>query len=230
MPLTVRLLELLYRKPEIWVPYKEMCLPDRILTSITMSVEELRDLLGRPPISASPLELKLWENGFDAERKKFFAPCIQLLGQLTSLVLPSVNFSPAELTWAYSVTTTRAALTVDDELLAGQLIPLVDMMNHASHPLCDIAPPPSWLPPGMRAELAVQADPAQLRVVAVPGKPTLLMRGERLLGRLDDCAIIRAPKGGLRPGDEALIEYHPTPFPDRATQIAFALTYGFCPP
>ncbi len=39
----------------------------------------------------------------------------------------------------------------------------------------------------------------------------LLMRGGRPLGRLDDCFIATAPKGGLRAGEEARYQYHDPP-------------------
>ena len=214
------------------MPYKDLCLPIRILTSTTMTLDELRDLLERPPISATPAELKFWEDNL-ALTMEYYAQCVQVLGQLLSLVLPTTRVDPAELVWAYSVTATRSIMTAEDELRGGgpgHLIPLFDMMNHGARPVCDLAQPPFLARPGARAALAVQAAPAQLRVAAEPGRPALLLRGGRPLGRLDDCGIIQAPPGGLRAGDEARFEYPPTPFPDRVAQIIFVLTYGFCPP
>ncbi len=78
--------------------------------------------------------------------------------------------------------------------------------------------------------LATFTAPTQLRVVAAPGEPALLMRGERPLSRLDDCiVIIQVPLDDVLAGEEARFEYHPTPFQDRLTKIRFALSYGFCP-
>ncbi len=213
------------------MPYKEMCLPNRILSFLTMTSDELRDFLERPPISANPSEIKFLEGGLN-NTKKVYAQCVQVMGQLLSLVLPNIDVDSEEITWAYTVVMSRSIQTPEEVLRGGgpgQLIPLFDMMNHAARPVCDLAQPSFLAKPGERARLAAQAAPAQLRVVAAPGEPALLMRGERPLGRLDDCVIIQAPPLGLRAGEEARFEYHPTPFPDRLAKIRFALSYGFCP-
>jgi hypothetical protein len=159
MPLTIRIVELLHTQPEIWMPYKEMCLPNRILSFLTMTSDELRDFLERPPISANPSEIKFLEGGVNHD-KKVYAQCVQVMGQLLSLVLPNIDVDSEEITWAYTVMMSRSIQTPEEVLRGGgpgQLIPLFDMMNHAARPACDLAQHNVHVKPGERARLAAQA-------------------------------------------------------------------------
>jgi hypothetical protein len=229
-PLAIRLLELLHTQPEIWMPYKELCLPDRVPTAITMTSDELRDLLSQVPISAADLARE--EHG-QRYTREVFAECFEVLTQLLPLVLPTVDdVDPAEITWAFTIVQTRSRLTDEDNLRGfgpGHLVPLFDMMNHAVGDTCSFVLRPQIALPGMRAHRAVEADPARLSVVAGPDGAELLMRGGRPLGRLDDCLIVTAPMGGLRAGEEARFEYHDTRKLGPEERLQFLSTYGFYP-
>jgi hypothetical protein len=230
-PLAIRLLELLHTQPEIWVPYKELSLPERIPNICTMNSEELREMLNGLPIRLHPADFTVLE----ASRKltqETTAECFEVLAQLLRLVVPAVDVRPAEIPWAFTIAQTRSVLTNEENARGfgtGHLIPLFDMLNHASAGTCSVAPAsPSHL--AARAAAAAQAAPeAQLSVAAGPDGAALLLRGGWPLGRLDDCVILRAPGGGLRAGEEARLQYQ-DPMPDSpAERVKFAVTYGFYP-
>jgi hypothetical protein len=231
-PLTIRLLELLHTQPEIWMPFKELSLPDRIQNVATMNSDELRNMLTQLSINLNPAEFTQWESNCKATQEAF-ARCFEVLSQLLPLVLPTVEVDPAEITWAFTVVQTRSMLT-DEEVArgsgTGQLVPLFDMLNHSpAAPTCNYAPPSSLIGQGIRAMLAVQADPVQLSVDFGPDGAALLARGGRPLGRLDDCLIVTASSGGLRAGEEARLRYHDPPELSQEGRMMFALTYGFDP-
>jgi hypothetical protein len=198
----------------------------RIQTGTTLTSEELRHLLTQLPITLSPADFELWEIRRRSSQE-VFAECCEILSQLLPLVLPpGVDVDPAEITWAFTVVETRSGVTKEDHnrgFGTGQLIPLVDMLNHASANTC------SFAPRGARAARAVQADPARLSVAVGPDGTELLMCDGRPLGRLDDCRIVTAPSGGLRAGEEVRFEYHEPASLSPDERIMFAMTYGFYP-
>jgi hypothetical protein len=228
----IRLLELLHTQPDVWAPYKELCLPDRVLNIITMNSEELRDMLTHLPIALTPTDLTMWEEG-RKDTQEVFAECLEVLTQLLPLALPAVDsIDLGEITWAFTVVQTRAVLTDEESTRGfgtGHLVPLFDMLNHAPANTCTFVPLPHLAVRGLRASRAVQADPTRLSVASGPDGAELLMRDGRPLGRLDDCLIVRAPKGGLRAGEEVRFKYHDTAALGPKEKIAFALTYGFYP-
>jgi len=225
----IMLLELLHTQPEIWVPYKELSLPARILTVATMNSDELRVLLTQLPISLSPADFDVW-GGSRKTTQELFATCIDVVAQLLPLVIPTVDdVDPAEITWALTVVQTRSIMIGEDIARGPSLVPLFDMLNHAPARACDFVPESHQIGRDLRAELAIQVDPAQLRVVTGPDGGALLMRGGRPLGRLDDCLILMAPKAGLRAGEEARFEYQDTESYSQKKRTMFALTYGFYP-
>ena len=222
-PLTIRLLELLHTQPEVWMPYRRMCLADRIQTSITMTAEELSDLLKRMPISFSPEENKLLEK-CRIDTQKVFNSFLPVLTFLLDLVLPGVTIEPAEITWAFTVVQTRASAGGDR---GGKLVPLFDMLNHADSPVCMLLSAPHELDPGALGMLALLVDPTQLSLAA--HEPAVLMRRGRRLGRIDDCAVLIAPSSGVRAGAELRLQYHDTSVRDMQADVNFAMTYGFYP-
>jgi hypothetical protein len=225
-PLTIRLLELLHTQPAIWIPYKELCPPERIQTGNTLTSNELRQFLKKLPITLSLSDFMLWEL-MRSSSQDVFADCIKVISQLLSLVLPTgVDIDPTEITWAFNVVETRSVLTEEAHNRGSntnQIVPLFDMLNHASGNTCSFAPRDA------RRKCALQADPARLSVVIGPDGAELLMRDGRPLGRLDDCIVVRASSSGLRAGEEARFEYHDTASLRPMERIMFSLTYGFYP-
>jgi hypothetical protein len=208
------------------MPYKKLCLPDRIQTMVTMTAEELSDLLKRMPISVTPEELTDWEACRVRNRQAFNA-CLPVLTLLLGLVLPGVAIEPAEITWAYTVAQTRA---VTSDGGSGKMVPLFDMLNHAVSPVCILAHSPHSLPPDFLAQLALDADPAHVRLTPpAPGEPAILTRRGRRLARLDACDILIAPPDGAPAGAELRLQYHDTSVRDRQADIQFAVSYGFYP-
>ena len=208
------------------MPYKRLCLPDRIQTMVTMTAEELRDLLKGMPISISPEEFADWE-ACRIRNRNAFAGCIPVLTLILRLVLPGVAIEPAEITWAYTVTQTRA---VTSDGGSGKIVPLFDMLNHAVAPVCLLAHSPHSFPPDFLAQLALDADPANLRLAAAgPGRPAALTRRGRRVAALADCDILIAPREGARAGAELRLQYHDTSARDRQADIQFAVSYGFYP-
>ena len=192
---------------------------------ITMTAEELREFLQRLPLSLSPEEFADWE-GCRLKNHAAFNQCRPVLAFILQLVLPGVEIDPADIPWAYTVTQTRAVMSDG----GGRIVPLFDMLNHANPPVCTSMCPPHPIPQDALAMLAVQADPAQLRVASAgPGEPAVLTRRGRRLGRLEDCAVVLAPPGGARAGAELRLQYHDTSVRDRRADIQFAVSYGFYP-
>ena len=78
------------------------------------------------------------------------------------------------------------------------LAPLFGMLNRADNSVCLLDSAPHRLPPKLLGMLALHADPvpAQLRP---DGEPLVLMRLGRRIDRLDGCAVLAAPSGGVRP-------------------------------
>ena len=145
--------------------------------------------------------------------------------KLASLVLPGVEISPAELTWAFTVAQSRAVNCNG----RAELIPLFEMFNHAPCDVCDFSVVTVAMAPAIRASMAIEAAPTQLRV-AWAGQDLELLRGDTPLGKLDDCCIILAPPRGLRAGEEACFSYHDTSELSLDKKVGFLLQYGFYPP
>lgn len=222
-PLAIRLVELLHTKPDIWGPYKELFLPERIQTEVTMTLEEAKQRL-----QLAPFQVDM--DGFAAmhfHTQAEFAKSLKVAYNLARLVLPSVDITPEKLTWAFTVVQTRA----DGHNGGAELIPLFDMFNHAATKACDFYKVSVRMCAPIRASMAMDADRGQLRAACAKdsGVPELLYRGQQLLGHLDDCVILLAPPCGLRKGDETFIKYHDLTECSPLETLHFLMTYGFYP-
>ena len=223
-PLAIRLLEQLHKDPETWLPYKELFLPECIQSEVTITPEELRDRLNRMPLSISSEKTAKVERSYN-QTQIVFSKSLKVLTQLADLAVPGADITPAELTWAFNVVQTRAV----NRSGSPELIPLFDMFNHAPDPACEFCEVTEQMYPGIRASMAVEADPSQLRVVETPGRPGLLFRRERKLCGIDDCVIVLAPTSGLRAGSEAFYEYRDMSKSSPDDKIRFLMQYGFFP-
>ena len=222
-PIAIRLVEVLHKQPAVWAPYKELFLPERIQTEFTMTSEEFRNRLKLVP---SALDVDDYAQRF-LRTKFLFDGGFKAMSKLASLVLPGVEISPAELTWAFTVAQSRAV----NRNGSAELIPLFDMFNHAPgrDDVCDFSVVTVAMAPAIRASMAMDAAPTQLRV-AWAGQDLELLRGDTPLGKLDDCCIILAPPRGLRAGEEACFSYHDTSELSLDKKVGFLLQYGFYPP
>ncbi len=222
-PLAIRLVELLHTQPDVWAPYKELFLPERIQTEFTMTPEEVRHRLKLAPFR---VDFGVYEKRWEFTRA-VFSEGLQAVHRLARLTLPGTETTPEELTWAFSVVQSRA---VNRRGLA-ELIPLFDMLNHAPGPACDFSAVTTQLAAPIRAAMATDADPARLQVRCTGDgqAPTHLFRGGRLLGHLDDCVVLLAPARGLRAGEEACFRYHEAAGLSEDERLGFLMQYGFYP-
>jgi hypothetical protein len=218
-PLAIRLVELIYREPAIWVPYKELFLAERIQTEFTITLDECMERLKLFP---SVVDVDDYTAAL-TETQAVYRDSLKTASKLASLVLPGVATTLAELTWAFTVVQSRAVYR-DGRC---ELIPLFDMLNHAPNS-CDFSEVTVALAAPVRASMAMDAARNQLRV-AWAGPDLQLLRGDVPLGRLDDCCIILAPPGGLRAGEEACTQYHDTAGIKPDMKLGFFMAYGFCP-
>ena len=81
-PLAIRLVELLHKQPDIWGPYKELFLPERIQTEFTMTSEELRQRLELAPF---PVDVDVYEQRTTNFRRVFATRLLLQLRRLRRL-------------------------------------------------------------------------------------------------------------------------------------------------
>ena len=188
-----------------------------------MTSEELRQRLKLAPF---PVDVDFYEQQF-MQLRAVYSETLKVAMQFARLVLPGVEITAEELTWAFSVTQSRA----NTRRGSAELIPLYDMFNHAPNPAVDFSAVTVKVCAAVCASMAMDADRTQLRVACRKGGsvPELLYRGEQLLGHLDDCVVLLAPSCGLREGDEAFTEYHDVSGHSQEQMISFIMAYGFVP-
>jgi hypothetical protein len=229
---TIRFLELLHTQQETWRPYKELCLPNRIQSLITMTSDELRNrILTFPKDEINEGSFIAWESEREYLQESSLPKTLEVLMQLLSFILPTAEkVHTAELIWAYTVVDTRSVKSKGVVCLA----PLFDMMNHCPHRACSclfLHGDPRRLSQTI-AKLNRQAGKNDLRVVAGPGPGgagAILTRRGRALGRLDECLLLQAGTGGLPAGAEARYMYVDIARYSPQTTMEFALDYGFFP-
>jgi hypothetical protein len=106
--LAFRLLELLHDAPDVWQPYRQLCLPARVPNFYSMTTRELAQLLDETPacagISAALAQEQLVVSQAEAEAQ------LPALMELLALLLPRVATTRGELQWAMSIAQSRAIL------------------------------------------------------------------------------------------------------------------------
>ena len=106
--LAFRLLELLHDAPDVWQPYRKLCLPSRVPNFYSMTADELAQLLSEAPacagISATLAQAQLAASQAEAEGQ------LPALMELLALLLPRVAATRGELWWALSMAQSRAIL------------------------------------------------------------------------------------------------------------------------
>jgi hypothetical protein len=125
----LQLLEQIHLKPDTWLTYKNIFLPERIPNRFHLTEVEMRSILKQKDlaygISKDSVD-KIAEQLHQFQSR--FAQIGPMLEWIARLVIPSVDISQEQLSWALSVASSRAIATSSK---SAQLIPCFDMINHS---------------------------------------------------------------------------------------------------
>ena len=107
--LAFRLLELLHQEPEIWQPYKQLCLPARVPNFYSITTRELSKILKENPdawISENYAQELVESSRREAEDQ------LPRLLALLEIFAPTVSATSEDLLWAMSIVQSRAVTGV----------------------------------------------------------------------------------------------------------------------
>ncbi len=124
----LQLLEQIHVEPDTWLTYKNICLPERIPNRFYMTEDELRSILNKKDLAYGiPTDAmdKIAEQLHQFQSR--YARIAPVLEWIARLVIPNVDISQEQLSWALSVASSRAIATASQ---SAQLIPCFDMINH----------------------------------------------------------------------------------------------------
>ena len=123
----LQLLKQMHDIPDTWLEYKNIFLPERIPNRFYMTEDELRFILNQGDLGISKDVVdKVAEQLHQFQSR--YARIGPVLEWIARLMIPSVDISQEQLSWALSVASSRAIATASK---SAQLIPCFDMINHS---------------------------------------------------------------------------------------------------